>query len=57
MENQVFMKAKSKEDYMNMVAKLILHVREMGWYNVYSLTSLDGADSNYEICFTILYGL
>lgn len=29
MENCVFMKAKSREDYMNMVAKLILHVREM----------------------------
>ncbi|XP_041977979.1 mediator of RNA polymerase II transcription subunit 15 [Aricia agestis] len=29
MENHVFMKAKSREDYMNMVAKLILHVREM----------------------------
>lgn len=29
MENHVFMKAKSREEYMNMVAKLILHVREM----------------------------
>lgn len=29
MENHVFMKAKTREDYMNMVAKLILHVREM----------------------------
>lgn len=29
MENHVFMKAKTREEYMNMVAKLILHVREM----------------------------
>nr|XP_026490508.1 mediator of RNA polymerase II transcription subunit 15 isoform X2 [Vanessa tameamea] len=29
MENHVFMKAKNREEYMNMVAKLILHVREM----------------------------
>ncbi|CAK1549608.1 unnamed protein product [Leptosia nina] len=29
MENHVFMKAKTREDYMNMIAKLILHVREM----------------------------
>ncbi|KOB73116.1 putative mediator complex [Operophtera brumata] len=30
LENHVFMKAKSKEDYMNMVLKIILHVQEMG---------------------------
>ncbi|XP_030028357.2 mediator of RNA polymerase II transcription subunit 15 isoform X2 [Manduca sexta] len=29
MENHVFTKAKTREEYMNMVAKLILHVREM----------------------------
>ncbi|CAH2065932.1 unnamed protein product, partial [Iphiclides podalirius] len=29
MENHVYMKAKTREEYMNMVAKLILHVREM----------------------------
>ncbi|KAM3959124.1 LOW QUALITY PROTEIN: mediator complex subunit 15 [Aphomia sociella] len=29
MENHVFSKAKTREEYMNMVAKLILHVREM----------------------------
>ncbi|CAF4897287.1 unnamed protein product [Pieris macdunnoughi] len=29
MENHVFMKAKTREEYMNMIAKLILHVREM----------------------------
>ncbi|CAH2105035.1 unnamed protein product [Euphydryas editha] len=29
MENHVFTKAKNREEYMNMVAKLILHVREM----------------------------
>nr|XP_032529574.1 mediator of RNA polymerase II transcription subunit 15-like [Danaus plexippus plexippus] len=29
MENHVFMKAKTREEYLNMVAKLILHVREM----------------------------
>ena len=29
MENHVFLKAKTREEYMNMVAKLILHVREM----------------------------
>ncbi|CAH2234715.1 jg4701 [Pararge aegeria aegeria] len=29
MENHVFMKAKNRDEYMNMVAKLILHVREM----------------------------
>ncbi|XP_045511705.1 mediator of RNA polymerase II transcription subunit 15 [Colias croceus] len=29
MENHVFMKAKNREEYMNMIAKLILHVREM----------------------------
>ncbi|XP_047987105.1 mediator of RNA polymerase II transcription subunit 15 [Leguminivora glycinivorella] len=29
MENHVFNKAKTREEYMNMVAKLILHVREM----------------------------
>lgn len=32
MENHVFMKAKTREEYMNMVAKLILHVREMCMY-------------------------
>ncbi|CAH0726311.1 unnamed protein product, partial [Brenthis ino] len=29
MENHVFMKAKTREEYMNMVAKLIIHIREM----------------------------
>ncbi|CAH0700862.1 unnamed protein product [Spodoptera exigua] len=29
MENHVFLKAKTREEYMNMVAKLILHVREL----------------------------
>ncbi|XP_072936333.1 mediator of RNA polymerase II transcription subunit 15 [Epargyreus clarus] len=29
MENYVFMKANTRDEYMNMVAKLILHVREM----------------------------
>ncbi|XP_049870982.1 mediator of RNA polymerase II transcription subunit 15 [Pectinophora gossypiella] len=29
MENHVFIKAKNREEYMNMVAKLILHLREM----------------------------
>ncbi|XP_044743309.1 mediator of RNA polymerase II transcription subunit 15 isoform X2 [Chrysoperla carnea] len=29
MENHVFMKAKSKEEYLSLVARLILHVREM----------------------------
>ncbi|XP_052757897.1 LOW QUALITY PROTEIN: mediator of RNA polymerase II transcription subunit 15 [Galleria mellonella] len=29
MENHVFSKAKTREEYMNMIAKLILHVREM----------------------------
>ncbi|XP_023941028.1 mediator of RNA polymerase II transcription subunit 15 [Bicyclus anynana] len=29
MENHVFLKAKNRDEYMNMVAKLILHVREM----------------------------
>lgn len=29
MENHVYMKAKNRDEYMNMVAKLILHVREM----------------------------
>lgn len=28
MENHVFKKAKTREEYMNMVAKLILHVRD-----------------------------
>lgn len=29
MENHVFQKAKSKEEYLGFVARLILHVREM----------------------------
>lgn len=29
MENHVFLKAKNKDEYMNMVSKLILHVKEM----------------------------
>lgn len=29
MENHVFQKAKSKEEYLSFVARLILHVREM----------------------------
>lgn len=29
MENHVFMKAKTKEEYLGFVARLILHVREM----------------------------
>jgi mediator of RNA polymerase II transcription subunit 15 len=29
MENHVFQKAKSKEEYLGYVARLILHVREM----------------------------
>lgn len=33
MENHVYMKAKTREDYLNMIAKLILHVREMCKYN------------------------
>lgn len=37
MENHVFMKAKTREEYMNMVAKLILHVREMCKYNAISV--------------------
>lgn len=32
MENQVFMKAKTKEEYLGFVARLILHVREMSKY-------------------------
>lgn len=29
MENHVFQKAKTKEEYLGLVARLILHVREM----------------------------
>ena len=29
MENHVFMKAKTREEYLGFVARLILHVREM----------------------------
>lgn len=32
MENHVFQKAKSKEEYLGFVARLILHVREMSEY-------------------------
>nr|CAD7397128.1 unnamed protein product [Timema poppensis] len=31
MENHVFQKAKTKEEYLGFVARLILHVREMNW--------------------------
>ncbi|KAJ8935254.1 hypothetical protein NQ314_012912, partial [Rhamnusium bicolor] len=32
MENHVFQKAKSKEEYLGFVARLILHVRELSKY-------------------------
>lgn len=37
MENHVFQKAKSKEEYLAFVARLILHIREMSKGNKYSI--------------------
>lgn len=34
MENQVYMKAKTKEEYLGFVARLILHVREMSMFTL-----------------------
>nr|CAH7738689.1 unnamed protein product [Callosobruchus chinensis] len=37
MESHVFQKAKSKEEYLGFVARLILHVREMSKYGTVSI--------------------
>ncbi|KAI8427451.1 hypothetical protein MSG28_001987 [Choristoneura fumiferana] len=46
MENHVFMKAKTREEYMNMVAKLILHVREMSQPKQNQAPNMQGPNQN-----------
>lgn len=48
MENHVFMKAKTREEYMNMVAKLILHVREMSPKQNQGAPNMQGPNQNQQ---------